>query len=208
MFQKKCIPYILFCFLILLFSSCVGVETNISFREDGSGTVTLVYQISHMVVHLGTTEGEKVVPLPVSEEDFKRAVESIDGLVLKSVKQTEDEKNVTITAKIDFQNIEAFSQVESFTNMPATLQKSDGLMVFEQVITTGEEEKIDEDSLKLVKTIFEGYSISFRVTTPGEIVSHNMGQLTDDRRTVVYELQISDLLQMQERTALSVSWES
>ena len=59
--------------LLVLFSlsftllSCLSVESEITVKNDGSGTLTLSYRISRMVTEIGRLEDENtLVPLPVT----------------------------------------------------------------------------------------------------------------------------------------------
>ena len=107
---------------------------------------------------------------------------------------------------MDFDDIAAFSRIESFTDMPASLVVSDGGFVFSQVITSGLEQEVSQDSLELVRLFFDDYEIAFKVNAPRQITSHNMGELSENRRTVGYRVPVVDLLTTPERRVLSVSW--
>ena len=96
--------------VLLLFSACIGVESSITIREDGTGTVALSYRISHKVAHLGRLdEKDPLVPLPVNNDDFERTVANTDGISLLSSEQNEDEQNVYINADFRFDSVEALS---------------------------------------------------------------------------------------------------
>lgn len=205
--KKKNIHWILILSIPLLFiSACLGVETELRFNEDGSGIAIIKYRISNMIVHLGTTNGDSVVPLPISEDDFGRTVAAVDGLRLISIERDDSDEDVIITAEIEFENIEAFSKIESFTNMPATLVRVNGTYAFEQVIALGDEEPIDEDSLEMIDVIFYDYTVSFIVNTTDEIIEYNLGELSDDRRRAKYEISVADLLRLDSRTVFVVTW--
>ena len=192
--------------VLCLVSSCIGVETEITFREDGTGGVVLTYRISRVMANVGTVEGDELIPLPVTEQDFRRSVESVAGLRLRRVTQSQDERDIFVKAEMDFDDIAAFSRIESFTDMPASLVVSDGRSVFSQVITSGLEQEVSEDSLELVSLFFDDYEIAFKVNAPGQIASHSMGELSENRRTVVYRVSVVDLLTTPERRVLTVSW--
>ena len=191
---------------LALFVSCIGVETEISFKEDGSGSVVLTYRISRIMVNLGTVEDGELIPLPLTEQDFRATVEAVPGLRLRRVTQRADERDVSIRAEIEFDDIEAFSRIESFTDMPASLDTANDQTVFRQVITSGNEEDYDSESLEMVDVFFDGYSIAFIISAPRDVVSHNLGDLSADKRSVTYDVPVVELLRSAEERILEVSW--
>jgi len=193
--------------IILILVSCIGVETTISFNENGSGKLSIKYRISKMVVNLGSSDEETpVVPLPVSEKDFKRSIESAQGLTLLSFKQSEDENDIYITANIGFDKIENFKEMKGFSSMPATLKQKGNSFSFSQRIASKPEEIPDKDSLEMIDTLFKGYKISFTVTAPKEIQSHNLGTLSADKKSVTYSVPVTDLLKIKEDIYLTLAW--
>ena len=61
------------CFTLALLSSCIGVDSRLTVRDNGSGTLQLTYRISQLVADLGVSStGKSAIPLPVSRSDFER----------------------------------------------------------------------------------------------------------------------------------------
>ncbi|MBA7532529.1 hypothetical protein ES705_24755 [subsurface metagenome] len=78
--------------VVFLLSSCIGIESRIKIKNDGSGQLTLKYRVSRLITHLESTETNgNVVPLPLSREEFERTVKNTDGLELVSYSRKEDE---------------------------------------------------------------------------------------------------------------------
>ncbi|MCD6123245.1 MAG: hypothetical protein J7K04_15525 [Spirochaetales bacterium] len=205
--SSKYFKLIFLLFGILILTSCIGVDTTISFNDNGSGKLSIQYKISKMVVNLGASNEEApVVPLPVSEDDFKRSVEKAKGLKLLSYKQSEDENDIYIAAVIGFNRIENFKEMKGFNSMPATLKKQGDSFLFSQRIATKPEHIPDEDSLKMIDTLFKGYKISFTIKAPKEIQSHNMGNLSSDKRTLTYSIPVAELVRIGEDIYLTISW--
>jgi len=196
--------------VLTLAVSCIGIETKITFKEDGSGSASFKYKISQMIMNLGSTEeGEDPIPLPVSDEDFRAAVESADGVEISgNVTQTEDEENIYIEASVLFDKVESLSAMEDFESMPATLERDGDRWVFRQVIVPGEigdaEEEIDAESMGMIEAMFSGYEIAFTVVAPRNIQSASMGEVTG--KSVRYAIAMPDLLKQREETVLEVVW--
>ncbi|MCX7655625.1 MAG: hypothetical protein N2Z76_03765 [Treponemataceae bacterium] len=150
----------------LFFSSCVGVQSNITIRQDGSGTILLVYQVSRMVESLGKLDGnEWFLPFPVGKIDFERTVTRIPGLSLRSYTSRQDEKNIIVQAELAFQNLEALRTFLDTTGRLASFstetdQKRLILRLSQGPATT------DPDIQNVVRSVFGGYEISLTITTP------------------------------------------
>ena len=75
--MRKIVPLLI---AVVLLVSCVDVESHLSLRGDGSGTLVLAYRISRQLADLGQAAGEPPsVPLPVQREDFQRALRGVPG---------------------------------------------------------------------------------------------------------------------------------
>ena len=199
--------WLFFISLIFILSSCIGVNTTVTFNNNGSGKLTIKYKISKMIVNIGNTgEGTAVLPLPATKEDFARSIEGVRGLKLLSVKQNEDANDIFITAEIEFDRIDDFAKVKGFKEMPASLIKKGKNIIFNQKIAGKPDPEPDKDSLKLIDTLFKGYTVSFNINAPKEIKSHNIGKLSSDKKSVTYIIPVADLLKIKNDIYLTVTW--
>jgi hypothetical protein len=103
-----------FCFLAivlpLLAASCLGAGAGISFRRDGSGTITLEYRISRLAESLGRLDGNEGWPIvPLGRADFERTVKRLDGLSLRSYRARDEGEDRVIRAGLDFANPRALA---------------------------------------------------------------------------------------------------
>ena len=90
-------------FFLILLNSCLGVSMNISLNRDGSGIVTLNYQISRALDSLGKLDGnERWNTVPVGKADFERTIERLPEVKLLSFASREDDKNTIIDVKMEF----------------------------------------------------------------------------------------------------------
>jgi hypothetical protein len=110
--MKAGIKHWIFMFLVALgagtlLSSCIGIESRLVLREDGTGTLTLSYKVSQFMKNIDVGREDKRLPLPVSEEDFRRTAEGIEGLRLVDLNEREDDENVYIRAVLEFDSLNA-----------------------------------------------------------------------------------------------------
>jgi hypothetical protein len=198
--------------LVVLLSACIGVESNVSFRNDGSGTLRLEYRISKALIEMGKESGGET-PLPFSEEELREAVEGNPKVELLEVSQREDEQDVYIVSEFGFDRIEDFAEIEEFDDMPMSLERAGGDSTFRMLISEGnggdepeEAEETDAELQAMFEQMFAGYEIIVVVNAPGPVKSHNLGELSSDSRTVRYSLPILELDALEEETTLTVVW--
>jgi hypothetical protein len=191
----------------LLLSSCIGIESEIRIRQDGSGVLTLSYTVSQFIKNIDAGRSEKQLPLPVNEEDFRRSAESIEGLRLTNLEEREDEENIYIQAELEFDNVEAVNALGRDGQIGITLETQGGTTTFRQLIYEGQQgEEITEESLEMIETFFEGYELVYSVTVPAEVRDHTLGELGPDGRTVTYTITVPEILKTSEPLVLEVTW--
>ena len=201
------------CFLLaavaaaLLLSSCIGIESEIRIRQDGSGVLRLSYTVSQYIKNIDAGRSEKQLPLPVNEEDFRRSAESIEGLRLNNLEEREDEDNVYIQAELEFDNVEAVNALGKDGQIGITLETQGGTTTFRQLIYEAQQgQEITEESLEMIETFFEGYELVYKVTAPDEVRDHTLGELGSDGRTVTYTITVPEILKSTEPLVLEVVW--
>ena len=107
---------VILCIASVFIMSCVGIDSKVTIKEDGSGTLLLSYRVSQLVADLGTTTSEKgIVPLPLAKVDFERSLQATQGKVrLTRFERTENEKDISIRAELSFDSLDALAQVDAF----------------------------------------------------------------------------------------------
>ncbi|MBN1834501.1 MAG: hypothetical protein JW820_01560 [Spirochaetales bacterium] len=191
----------------LLLASCIGIESGLVLRADGSGTLILSYKISQYMKNIDVGRDDERLPLPVSQEDFLRTVEGIEGLRLADLDQREDEENVYIRAILEFTRLEALNALSPDPGLGLSLTTAGGETVFRQTIApAGNPEELSEDSRALVEEFFSGYELAYRLTAPSAVLRHNLGELSEDGRSVSYNVTVPQLLQTPEPVILEVAW--
>jgi hypothetical protein len=185
--------------LVATLSSCIGIQSQITLGRDGSGAVRLSYRIPQFL------REDRSLPLPASREEFQRVVTSATGLRLEALSQREDEQDVTIEARLSFDRVEALNVLGGQLGLSYTVQP-DG-RVFRQRIYEGQPPGgISADSMKLAETFFRSYEVFLELSSPDPIRSCSLGQLSEDRRSLRYQITIPELLRQQEGLILEVIW--
>jgi hypothetical protein len=193
--------------IVVLLSSCIGIESDLRIRQDGSGVLTLSYTVSQFIKNIDAGRSEKQLPLPVNEEEFRRSAERIEGLRLTDLVEREDEENVYIRAELEFDNVEAVNALGREGQLGITLETQGGTTTFRQLIYEGQQgEEVTEESLKMIQTFFEGYELVYSVTVPAQVRDHTLGVLAPDGRTVTYTTTVPDILRTSEPLFLEVVW--
>lgn len=193
--------------LILLLSSCIGIDSAILIRADGSGVLTLSYTVSQFIKNIDAGRSEQKLPLPINEEEFRRSSEGIEGLRLNSLDRREDEENVYIEAELEFDSVEVVNSLGREGEIGITLEQQGDATIFRQLIFPGPPaEEITEESLEMIETFFEGYELVYSVTVPGEVRDHTLGDLQENGRTVTYSITVPEVLRSSEPLILEVVW--
>jgi len=195
-------------FVIFLLSSCIGIESRIRISNDGSGQLTLKYRVSRLITHLESAETKgNVVPLPLSREEFERTVNNTDGLELMSYSRKEDEADIHIEAKVKFRSIEALSAMDNRNKNSFSFRSEQGKRVINQIIYAGSDGQAPtRDSLEMMATFFSGYSLTFIFETPAEIYKYNLGELSADKRSVTYQISITEMLADTREKIFEITW--
>jgi hypothetical protein len=152
----------------LLLCSCLGINMDIALNQNGSGTITLEYQISKSLDSLGRLDGnERWNTIPVGKADFERTLDRLPGMKLVSHTSREDAKNLIIIAKMEFSSIKgliAFLDAQG-RRVSFTGDANSGRMVF--TLNDGTENK-NAGLDKLIAGISEGYQVKMSMSFPAE----------------------------------------
>jgi hypothetical protein len=196
------------CAAVVVLASCVGVDSKMTIRDNGSGILVFSYRVSQLVADLGdSTSGKGVVPLPLSRADFERSLASAKGRVrLTRFDRSENEKDITIRAELAFDSLEALSQVEAFQDAELKTGTEGARHSFSQLIARVPAEPITEDTQRMLDAFFDGYQLTFAIETPQPIQSSTLGTVSSDRKSLKYTTTIKDIMQTRSDIVLTVTW--
>ena len=151
----------LFIFLALAgMCSCIGVNADIVFNADNSGTISLEYRISGVLESLGRLDGnEGRPPLPVGRADIEQSVERLPGIRLMSYASREIGKDRAVSLKLQFADIRALLSFLDAYGEKAVYTGAGNDHVLTLVLNPGGK-KQDPDLKDLVSRITQGYSVN------------------------------------------------
>ncbi|MGO9412188.1 MAG: hypothetical protein ACLQCB_15725 [Spirochaetia bacterium] len=189
-------------------SSCVGIDSRLTIRNNGSGVLDLTYRVSQLVVNLGNpVDGKGVIPLPLSKSDFERSLAATQGKVrLTSFDRSEDQKDITIRAQLAFDSLDALAQVDAFQSAQIHVTSDGGNHTFSELIAKAPSEPVTDDSLRMVDAFFGGYDLAFTVEAPQPLKSNTLGTLSADKRVLTYKTTVGDIMRAKNDIVLSMSW--
>lgn len=176
------------CLLLLLLSSCIGVNMDIVLNANGRGTIALEYRINKSLSALGELDGnEKWETIPVGMADFERTLERLPDMKLLSFSSKEEAAITVISARMEFGNMDSL-----FAFLDASGQRSSfsgdarsGRMVL--TLSEGSERK-NKDFNEFLAGICEGHAVRVSFSFPAE------GKLTiSDRQGRALEIKGSDI---------------
>ncbi len=193
---------------ILLLSSCIDVNEDITISADGSGVVKLAYRIARVVIDLPRAENTSVAfPLPTNPAEFESLVQNAPGLTLQDFTLTNEAATLGANATIQFTGVEALNA--AFTNSVSqgfTYLSTPSRTTFTQRIYQGNSAGVDQQTLDLVKSLFGDYKLVFSLHAPRAIQSVNIGSTSSNETTATYSTTIPDIIQSKTPVIWEVSW--
>lgn len=204
-----------------LLCSCIGLQVETVFNADGSGSMRLQMRISKELLQMGEEEGAEM-DVPLSKEDLEETYRGVKGVTVREVVQEDTETDRVITALVDFDDFGAVTEVEGFPGQETSLAREGGATVFRTRIgdksgaagLTGggaadggrQELELDESMITAIRAFMEGYSFEYRITAPKKVKRHTHGELTNNGRTVVYNMPMGDLIVLDEPFTFEITW--
>jgi hypothetical protein len=154
--------------LLLLLSSCLGVNADVTLTQNGSGTIALEYVVSRSLDSLGKLDGnERWNTIPVGRADFERTLDRLPEMKLLSFSSKETNNDIVVTAKMEFKSVkgllaflDAGGRRSSFSG-----DGRSGTMAFTLSEGMG---KNDPGLDKLLAVISNSYSVKMSMNFPAE----------------------------------------
>lgn len=190
----------------VLLSSCVGVDAEATVSRDGSGRLKLRYAVSKMLASLGALEAnERLLPFPVSREDFDRTARGVPGLALVSYAQKETEEDLVVDAELSFSSPAALAAFLDPKGERAVYSESGGEKRLTLVLAGGQA-RLDPDVDKLVRAAFAPYSVSLTVKLPSAAKSAGIGKSARGGLDLSYSSPVVDLATSGSPVVWEISW--
>ncbi|MDR1229997.1 MAG: hypothetical protein LBK61_01205 [Spirochaetaceae bacterium] len=158
---------------VLLFSSCIGIKTDIEVKRDLSGTARLVYTVSQELLDSGTLDGNENWPvIPVGKADFERTAARINGLELRSYHERKQGGDRLFEVALAFDHVSALSAFLGDNGQQFVYKTENGSHVFTVLFNNkpegGQPQTYDDALSSLVRTAFTGYQFDFSISVPGD----------------------------------------
>ncbi|MDR1627047.1 MAG: hypothetical protein LBT33_10965 [Spirochaetia bacterium] len=192
--------------LAFLFLSCLSMESKMTLAQDGSGTIQLTYTVSSFARDWDALDNqEAVLPLPINESDFRRAVSAVPGLSLDSYSRADSGDSSVIQAVLGFASLEALNSLVSGSGASFALSQEGGRTVFEQTISPGTRTPVEQRARDFITAFFQPYVLDFSLTAPRAARSSSPpGKLSGNQASVSFPL--PDVLQSPTPVVWRVEW--
>ena len=199
---------VVLCCALVLLTSCIGIDSRMTIRDNGSGTLSLTYRVSQLVTELGVSStGRSAIPLPLSRTDFDRALAATAGTVrLTSFDRSENQKDITIRAQLAFDSVDALAKIDAFHDADLKLASQGSDRTFSQLVARAPRQPLTDDSKRMLDALFDGYDLRFVLEAPRPIKDSSLGTLSADKRTLTYTTSVKDALSTARDLVLSASW--
>ena len=197
----------------LFLLSCIGTSSQIKINNDGSGTITQIYRISHELQNMGKTdETAEMYPLPTGKEDLERTVERIPGLRLVSYTSRQDEKDLIINAGFAFDTPEALALLMENQQFKIDLSGKKITIHF----PAGEDSEAASFK-EIFLAAFTGYNFAISLTVPGmakaswfdgsgKSVQQYPGTFSVRNSTVDFTVSMGELVYLDNPLNLEINW--
>ncbi len=191
----------------LLLCSCVGIDSALTIRADGSGTLAISYRVARALADLGKTDDAlRTVPLPVERRDFEQALASAPGVKLERYSMSVGDQDVTVRASLSFDRISSLARLGPLSASGLAVQESGGHGTFTDTLYRASQPAPDADALTMVDDLFQGYDVALELTAPAPITAHSVGTLSTNGRTLSWRATVPELLRGGKDVVLTASW--
>jgi hypothetical protein len=193
---------------VFLLAACVGIDSKLIIKSDGSGTLALSYRVSQLIVDLGDSTSDKgVMPLPLSRADFERSLEASKGKVrLTRFDRSENEKDVIVRAELSFDSLDSLAQVAAFRDAALTAGAAGTRHTFSQLIARAPAQPVSAETLRMIDSFFDGYDMTFAIEAPQPIQDNSLGTLSPDKKTLTYTTSIREMMRTKSDIVLRLDW--
>ncbi|MDR1326128.1 MAG: hypothetical protein LBK00_08855 [Treponema sp.] len=196
--------------IVMLLSSCIGVNADMVLQANGSGSITLEYHVSQFLESLGKLDGNENWPLiPVGRADFERSVQRIDGLKLVSFATKKLDPDIVYTVKLEFSSLDVLVRFLDATGSRAVLTQEAGKTRLSLMLSSGQD--IDPDLLSLFTSVSQPYSIALSLSAPNNATLSVSGDtdgasIVPSGRKVSFSAPLPAILKQSAGTTVDIQW--
>jgi|GEM_PF-685986 len=210
MISKNCRAVLGCLAMMILMTSCVGIDTKVKISENGSGKVSAEYRLSEELVSFGELEANKaMLPVPLTRADVENSLKGVKGLTLDSWSSRKDGTDLLIKTVISFDSLDAFMRyLDPRGELAKHSQDSAGQHI---VFTVGESlPAFDADMKQIAQEAFAPYTFKFAVELPSPIKEaasqHPAVTVRQEGNTAIFEGQMKDIVASEIPPSMRLSW--
>lgn len=196
--------------IMLLLTSCVGIDTKVKISREGSGNVTAVYRLSEELVAFGELEANKaMLPVPLTKQEVEDSLKGVPGLSLTSWSSKKDGTDLVIKTVIAFDSLDSLMYyLDPQGRLAKHSTTADGNSI---AFTVGDSiPSLDPDMKKIAQEAFAPYSFKFAIELPGqpkEALSGNPAiTVRKEGNTVFFEGKMMDIVATEMPPSMQISW--
>jgi hypothetical protein len=198
-------------------TSCLGLEIEMRFTDDGSGTMQMKLTVSKALVEMGADAADSGLDAPLSAEAVREQFAGIEGVELVAVTEEDTGDDLVITASIAFDSLEALLVADDSPVGTAVYRREGSRTIYEMAFGDAmsamnpdelglDGAEIDEAMIAMVEAFLEGYFMEYRITAPRRIVDHTHGELDSTGRTVTLRMPMAEYFTIDEPYTFHVEW--
>jgi len=201
---------ILAAFVILAFSSCIGVNADIVLNKDNSGTLTLEYRFPLYLDSLGKLDGnEHEPPVAVGEEDFTRTTKRIPGLKMLSYQAKNSGSDRLMIVKMEFADMDALLKFLDASGQKAVYVRQNASHKLTLNLSEGGAGGSPELE-SLFSSVAKGYFFNISLTVPdsGTLTAPDLADAsyTKKGKKLSSSIPTGDILKSRDKIDLEFNW--
>ncbi len=183
--------------LMLILASCIDTDARVSIDKNGSGSILLGYTVAQGLLKVGELEANaRLMPFPVSREDFDRGIAGISGLKLVSYSRKDTKNGAAISATIRFDTPAALAAFLDPRGERAVWKSEDGKNSLKLTLAGGNP-ALDPDIAAALREAAgqASFRIAFRLPSPAlsSTLSGGAGTLTTKARDTAYSIPLAQI---------------
>ncbi|MDR2965469.1 MAG: hypothetical protein LBU88_06810 [Treponema sp.] len=211
----KAIFYFGIIFIVFaMFSSCLGLNMDISMRSNGSGRIVMEYSVPAGAENIGRLDGNENWPIiPVGRADWQRTVSRINGVKLVSFSSRQRQQEVITKVTLDFDNPNALANLLDPSGTRVSYNGALNIILNREIPS-----EINPDLLDLLRQASSGKKVSISFTSAGvlsnlvitngsgnEITAPKTVQIVPSGRKVLFSIDTAEIFDQADGLGLRFS---
>lgn len=191
--------------ILILFTSCLTLESDMKLNSNGSGNITLTYIIDKELQGISNLGNEdNIVPLNLSEQYIQQVIGIRNDIKYRNYNIDDNSVNYQIKVTFDFESIEALNSILPDENKISILKEGNET-VLSQGIVSLTNESINDETLKIFRDLYKDHYFKMVVRVPNDIIEVKQGLKTEER-VAVYKESFIDVISSGDKKNWSIRW--